>query len=355
MDFAERIAEHVVRVREQKENVTNEEAVKTSLLLPFIRALGYDVFDPKEVFPEFTADIGTKKGEKVDYALLKDGEPIMLFECKCCGASLDEGKCAQLRRYFGNTSARIGILTDGVIYKFFTDLEKTNIMDEKPFMILNFDALDESLIPELKKLTKTTFDLAITISAASELKYTREIRKIIGEQVTAPTDDFVRFFASQVYSGKLTKNVMERFTGLVRRALNQFIDDQMYKIMESFRAEKQQDAEQFIDSEQGEKLSEIDGVVTTEEEMEGYYIVKSILREVVDVGRIALRDTKSYFGVLLDDNNRKPLCRLHFNAQQKYIGLFDVEKNEERIPIESLNDIYGHAERLKQTASFYEG
>ena len=97
------------------------------------------------------------------------------------------------------------------------------------------------------------------------------------------------------------------------------------------------------------------GVVTTDEEMEAFYIVRAILREMIDVSRVAHRDKKSYFGILLDNNNRKPICRLHFNTRQKYFGLFDEEKNEERVPINSLDDIYQYADRIKATLTFYEG
>jgi hypothetical protein len=95
-------------------------------------------------------------------------------------------------------------------------------------------------------------------------------------------------------------------------------------------------------------------VETTEEEMEGFYIVKSILRDIVDPARIAHRDTRSYFGVLLDDNNRKPIVRLHFNRAQKYIGVFDEKKKEERIPIASIDEIYQHADRIRRVLTSYE-
>jgi hypothetical protein len=94
-------------------------------------------------------------------------------------------------------------------------------------------------------------------------------------------------------------------------------------------------------------------VVTTIEELEGYHIIRAILREVLEVDRIVPRDTQSYFGVLLDDNNRKPLCRLHFNRTQKYLGLFDEDKKETRHPIESLDDIFQFAADLKTTVGFY--
>ena len=96
-----------------------EEATRTSFVLPFIQMLGYDIFDPTEVVPEFTADVGIKKREKVDFALIKDGEPIVLIEIKPTGTNLGEEHISQLLRYFGVTNARFSILTDGLTYLFF--------------------------------------------------------------------------------------------------------------------------------------------------------------------------------------------------------------------------------------------
>ena len=134
MDFIDQLKTLSARMAKQIENITTEEATKNAFVMPFIQALGYDVFDPTEVVPEFTADVGSKKGEKVDYAILTNGKPTLLFECKCCASDLNECHAAQLRRYFHVTSARIGVLTNGSVYRFYSDLEEKNIMDEKPFM-----------------------------------------------------------------------------------------------------------------------------------------------------------------------------------------------------------------------------
>src|SRR5690606_17929997 len=128
--------------------------------------LGYDVFDPTEVVPEFICDIGTKKGEKIDYAILKSGQIQILVECKKIGESLSINHASQLFRYFHVTTARISILTNGQIYRFFTDLDAPNKMDEKPFLELDLLNIDEHLVPELAKLTKSSFDVESIISAA---------------------------------------------------------------------------------------------------------------------------------------------------------------------------------------------
>jgi predicted type IV restriction endonuclease len=126
--------------------------------MPFISALGYDVFDPVEVIPEFTADVGIKKGEKVDYAIKQDGKIIMLFECKCCNGSLDDCHASQLYRYFSVTEARIAVLTDGIIYRFYTDIEQPNKMDPQTIYGVQYVGYSRALLSNrTETFNKTSF------------------------------------------------------------------------------------------------------------------------------------------------------------------------------------------------------
>lgn len=227
MDFAEEIRVLANRAEKSCGDIKTEEATKQALVVPFLKALGYDIYDPTEVVPEFTADVGKRKLDKVDYAIMGKGQPIMLVEAKWCGLKLDNEHMKQLFHYFSVTDVRVAVLTNGVVYRFFTDLEKTNQMDGKPF--LEFDLLhpQEDLISELKRFSKAKFDIGEIIPAAAELKYTREIKLILAEQLRAPTDEFVRFFATQVYSGKLMAKVMLQFRGVTQRALRQFINGEI--------------------------------------------------------------------------------------------------------------------------------
>lgn len=330
---------------------------KTAFVMPFIHnVLGYDVFDPSEVTPEFVCDVGTKKGEKIDYAIIKNNEVQILIECKKIGWSLNINHASQLFRYFHVTNARISILTNGQIYRFYTDLDAPNKMDEKPFLEIDLLDIDENIIPELKKLTKASFDLESIINAAGELKYVSQIKKIIHTQLNNPEDDFVKFFASRVYDGILTQKVRESFLNLTKKAATQYINDQINERLKSAitgipSISAEQPSEALLEDEDTQK--DDSDVVTTPEELEGYHVVKAITRTVLEASRITQRDTKSYFGILVDDNNRKPICRLHFNRSQKYIGLFDIDKNETRHPIGSVDDIYSFADILKATASLY--
>ncbi|QWR77620.1 type I restriction endonuclease [Candidatus Magnetomonas plexicatena] len=352
MDFIEVLKALSAKIQKQMDDTLTEEATKTAFVLPFLSALDYDIFDPFEVIPEFTADVGIKKGEKVDYAIMKDSKPIILVECKKCNANLDSENYGQLFRYFSTTEVRFCILTNGIVYRFYTDLEKPNQMDTKPFMELNMLDIQDSLVEELKKLTKQNFHLETMLNVATELKYTREIKLVLEEQLSNPSDEFIRFFTSFVYSGTKTSSVMQQFKEIVKRALGQFINEQINKRLKCAMSEEKP-IEKSPDEQKDNKCSE-HMIITTEEELEGFYIVKSILRDIVDSKRIIHRDTQSYFGVLLDDNNRKPVCRLHFNSAKKYMTLFDRDKKENKILMENLDDIYKYTSELRKTITFYE-
>lgn len=356
MDFADRIRELAARIPQQLEHIKTEEATKNALILPFINALGYNVFDPTEVVPEFTADVGIKKGEKVDYAILRDGQPAILIECKPAGGDLDLNHASQLFRYFHTTTARFSILTNGIVYRFFTDLDAPNKMDSKPFLEFSMVDFDDRLLDELKKFSKTAFDVGNILSTASELRYTREIKQVLAHQMQDPDPDFVRFFMTRVYEGRATTQVREQFAEMVKRALRSFIGDQLNERLKSALGH---DAPTVVPA-QAQAVQEPEAapgdtreVVTTDEEREAFYIIRAILRESVDVGRVAIRDQQSYCGILLDNNNRKPLARLRFGKTRRQIGLFDAERKEQLVTLESLDDIYKHADQLKATLGVY--
>jgi hypothetical protein len=351
MEFTDQLTALSTRAIKQKDIIKTEEATKNALVMPFIQALGYDIFDPSEVIPEFIADVGSKKGEKVDYAIVADGKITMLFECKSCGSSLNDCHASQLRRYFHVTTARISVLTNGISYRFFSDLEEPNKMDEKPFMEINLLEIDPQIIPELKKLTKNSFELDKMLLSANDLKYTREIKNLLESEFASPSQELVKFILGNVYTGLKTQPVIEQFTPIVKQAINLLING---RINDRLKSALTSDEEKTEVLEEETILAKETGVVTTQEELDGFYIVRAILHEVVDVSRVVHRDNKSYFGILLDDNNRKPLCRLHFNTSQKYIGLISNDKTETRQPIQGLNEIYSYAAKIKETVGYYE-
>jgi hypothetical protein len=365
MEFEERLAALAKKVQDQKDVIQTEEATKNAFIMPFIATiLGYDVFNPLEVEPEFTADVGTKRGEKVDYAILRDGEVQILIECKKSNGSLSIEHASQLFRYFAVTNARIAILTNGQVYNFYTDLDAPNRMDDRPFLVLDLLDIDPTLVDELRKLSKEVFDIDSVISAAEELKYVGALKRAISKEFSEPDEQFVRLFASQVYDGRFTAEVRQQFTGLVTKALKQFISEQVNHRLKtalgaSYTAPSPSPADSDPAAVASAPVAEADlqrdtDLETTLEELEGYQIVKAIACGEVKPQRISQRDAKSYFAVLLDDNNRKPIARLWFNnKKQKYVGIFDSDKNETRVPIEHIEDIYLQADAIRETVRSY--
>lgn len=358
MELSERIKQLSERIGKQIDFISTEEATKQAFIIPFIHMLGYDVFDPTEVVPEFIADVGIKKGEKIDYAVMKDGKPIMIFECKWCRADLGSAHSSQLFRYFSTLSARIAVLTNGIHYKFFTDLERPNILDEKPFLEINLLELDEMSLSELKKLTKSGFDIETLISTAKDLKYTGIIKNYLKRQLASVDPDFAKFLISQIYDGLKNQKTLDYFSPIVQKAFHQFLKDEFNaKIKTAFDSPAvEMNIESVTENVTDDNtLNEKKTIVETIEEKEGFLIVKSILREVIDVNRLYPRDALSYYAIFLDNNNRKPVCRLHFNSPtNKFLMLFDKGKDsEERVNISSLDDIYNFKDRLKETLKIY--
>jgi len=355
MDLIDRLRELSNRAPKLLERLDTEEATKNALVMPLINALGYNVFDPLQVVPEFTADVGVKKGEKVDYAVLQDGSPIILFECKAANVDLDREHASQLYRYFSVTSARFGVLTNGIEYRVYSDLEQPNKMDERPFLEFSLLDVTDEIANELKKFAKESFNLDSILSTASDLKYTKGIKRLLVEEWANPSEDFVRLLASRVYDGRLTQSAKEQFTSIVKRAFQGFVNERVNERLKSALNAGTPD-EGGLKSTEANVTTDGDHekVVTTGDELEGYYIVKSILRETINPQRIFMRDTQSYCGILLDDNNRRPICRFYFNSSQKYLGTFDAEKNVTRHRISDLNEIYGFADQLKTVALRYD-
>jgi hypothetical protein len=351
MDFKDQIRLLGERVQKLKEQVLTEEATKNAFIMPFIRELGYDVFNPAEVTPELVADIGIKQGEKIDYAILKDGQPAILIECKHHASTLSVNNASQLFRYFHTTKAKFSILTNGIEYRFYTDLETPNRMDEKPFFTFDITEIRDNQIEELKKFHKAYYDFDNIVATANELKYTYELKKLIDGEFNEPTPDFVRHFARQAYQGPVTARVLEQFTNLTRKSMSQYISDM---ITERLKQALSKENEASRGQSEPQAAAKPEAIVTTQEELEGFLIVKTILRQKVEASRIVHRDAQSYFAILLDDNNRKTLCRLYLNGGKKYLAVLDDQRREVRHELKSVDDIFSHAAILHDALEDYE-
>lgn len=347
MSFYDDVKSFSQRIDSLRASIQTEEATKMSLIIPFFQLLGYDVFNPMEFCPEYTADVGIKKGEKVDYAIIVNNEPTILIECKCCNDSLDKHS-SQLFRYFGTSPAKFGILTNGIIYRFYTDLDEANKMDLTPFLEINLLDLKENLINELKKFSKGVFDKESIFSTASELKYSNLIKDYLKNLLDDPSDDYIRFILNEIYDGQKNQKIIDKFKPIIKKANNAFINDIVnQKISSALASEESEEANELTEPVTESKIK------TTEEEIEAFYIIRGILVGVIDINDIVYRDTESYFGILYHNNNRKPICRLNLDTKKKQILIPDANKSFTRYYIESLNDLYKYKDQLIATAKLY--
>ncbi len=344
MGLEERLKVLSDRVRSHSSSMLTEEAVKTAVVLPFLRALGYDVFNPAEVIPEYTADAVGKKGEKVDYAIMVDGQIRILIECKPISTVLERVHLAQLFRYFSVTTAKFAILTNGRSFQFFSDLEEPNKLDVRPFLSFDLADMQQHLVSELRKFEKAGFNVDGILASAERLKYTSALKAEISKLIDNPSEDFVRIVAADVHAGRFTAPVLESFKGLIRNAFREVIRESVQSRLTSALADTE------LPETQEEPQEEIQ---TTPDEIEAFMIVRAIVRDIIKPSRVSMRDQRSYCGVLIDDNNRKPLARFHLDRRTKYLSLFD-RGTEERVTIQTLDDIFDYADRLRATANQYK-
>jgi len=351
MSFYDDLKDFSARIVSLKDTIQTEEATKMSLVVPFFQLLGYDVFNPVEFCPEYTADVGIKKGEKVDYAILINNEPTILIECKWCGDNLEKHG-SQLFRYFSTSPAKFGILTNGIVYRFYTDLDEANKMDLTPFLEINLQDLREPLVNELKKFSKEAYDKENIFSTASELKYSNSIKDTLRKLFDEPTDDYIRFILNSIYTGQKNQKIVDKFKPIIKKASNGFINDIVnQKISSALTPNEDEQKNETVINETNETAPA--KIVTTPEELEAFYIVRGILAGTVPIEDVVYRDTESYFGILYKDNNRKPICRINLDKKQKQIMIPDQDKNFKRYYISSLNDLYTYKEKLIESAKLY--
>ncbi len=355
MDFIDQVRQFSKRVLSMKHALQTEEATKTAIIMPFFAMLGYDVFNPEEFTPEYTADVGIKKGEKVDYAIVNNGDPIILIEAKWAGENLTQHD-SQLFRYFATTTAKFGILTNGIIYKFYTDLDTPNKMDLQPFFEFDITDMKEAQVAELKKFHKSNFNLEEVINTASELGYSSAFRNIFNEQLQNPSDDFVRFFLTDVYSGVKTSGIIERFRPVLKKALNQLISETMNEKIKSALGTHEDQAAQTnapVEETAEEDPEPVSKIITTEEEIQAHALICGMLKDVANPDDIVHKDTESYFGILYQNNTRKWICRLRINNSRIVLNYPDENKNIVKINLDSIFDLLSYKEQLEQVVKRY--
>lgn len=304
------------QVRKRQPFIKGEEATKQALILPFIQVLGYDIYDPTETQPEYVADFAKKRGgvlEKVDYALHLKGQPALFIECKAADAA-PEDHDGQLARYFNATSSvRIGVVTNGTRYRFFTDLQSPNLMDAVPFLEFNVLSFTDRDVDLLRPFTKESFDAASIQGHAEEIIFVGKVTALINELLRNPSESFVRFLLAEVelVSGRVTRNVVERFVPIVKKSIQTTLLDMMTKSIQQeiaqpnppsvatpvvtapSPAEALQRTAEAGDSAAGSQLE------TTELELEIFRIVQKQCSESALKQAISYKDSTTYFGINL--------------------------------------------------------
>lgn len=310
MNFTEELRDFSNRISKLKESISTEEATKTSIVLPFFQLLGYDIFNPLEFVPEYTADTGTKKGEKVDYAIIKNSDPVMIIEVKPVNTELSSKHINQLFRYFTVTKARFGILTNGITYKFYSDLEETNKMDLTPFFEINLLDFKDSAALELTKFKKECFDMKNILNSASELKYTSMLKNAIAEQFNEPSEQFVRALIKNIYNGVKTQAVIDKFKDLTLVAMNEYINELLNEKLKNVISPAS--PIEVLNIPSSEK-----NVNFLPEELE----VLDFIKNMLGIDNVSYKKTSRYAYMHISDSQYKWICRISIRQDNKLFTL----------------------------------
>jgi predicted type IV restriction endonuclease len=344
MGFNDSIRELQSHIKEQIEYIRTEEATKTALVQPFLEVLGYDTNKITEVMPEFSIDNAGQKNERVDYAIMCDGKPRILIECKQYQSDLNKKDIAQLRSYFPwIEGAQFGILTNGTTYKFYTDLDKDNILDDEPFLELNMlkinDPARDPSVAELKHFYKSA-NLSDAHERARKLKYMKKIKTILigseepDSENKGPSEELVEFFLHNL-GVKASKNNKELFKQLIIDTFNQYIDNSIDSIIKKLR-DNPVVPDTPIDPNES----------TRNYQSEAYYIIKTLLENEADPNQIISRDSENSFDILFNGPPETILCKLYLTETAKYLGIFDDNGKEHKIKIYTLNDINKYKDQI---------
>ena len=323
-----------------KDRLETEESTKTALVLPFIQLLGYDIFNPTQVLPEFNCDIAKGKGEKVDYALLIKNKVEIIIECKGFGVNLAPHR-NQLSRYFVSTKAKYAILTNGILYQFYTDLDNKNLMDEIPFFQFSLENYSVSDIEILEQFMFSNFNADKIDQNASEYKIITGVTGEIKTLFEKPNIETIKLFTKSSYKGRYTDSAISRLTILFKKALKQFVNDRVSNQLKSAT-----EAEEVIDNNCGK-------IITTEEEKQAFYIVQAIARDIIPSEDIVMRDQINLCMILYKNDQCKPIVKLYFNdVKNLQIELFD-EDGSYKIELATLDEIYDYKDTIIKICKKY--
>ncbi|MCY4061787.1 MAG: type I restriction endonuclease [Chloroflexi bacterium] len=227
MDLIENLRAVSEEIRARRRYATNEATTRSYLIDPFIRALGYDPNEPNDVEPEFTADfVGSNR--RVDYALKKEGKPIIFVEFKTATRSLSFQNTVQLQHYFSTKlDVRFGIVTNGLEYRFYSDIDNPNVMDDEPFLTVDLLNANDRLLKEFTAFSKLNFEFEDALLCARQLKYGSIIRQRIESEIEQPSRELVKYLARNLYNGSFSNDAYGEFAPIVERELQDlFLSEQ---------------------------------------------------------------------------------------------------------------------------------
>jgi predicted type IV restriction endonuclease len=304
MAFHDDLAAHGDQIKDKLPHVHGEESTKQALVIPLLRLLGYDVYDPREIYPEYTSDFAIKRSgqlEKVDYAILSGGSPVMFVECKAHDQPLED-HTGQLAKYFNATpSVRVAILTNGLRVKVFTDLQQPNVMDPTPWIEIDMLQLRAIELETLRKLRKSDFSVDDMIAHAERTVYFRKMADFVTAMLREPSEGFVRFVASEVFpSVRLMPKVVERLSPILKDAIQAAVLDSVAKSFATPPAMPETDPPPPVvaAATAGEGATEREkNIVTTPEETRCFEMIAGWIHEVIPDATVVPRDSQMYFAV----------------------------------------------------------
>ncbi|MCK5743949.1 MAG: type I restriction enzyme HsdR N-terminal domain-containing protein [Caldisericia bacterium] len=361
MELMEKLMGLKAKIEKEREHVKTEQAAKTAFVLPFLQILGYDIFNPSEVIPEHTADWAEKKGEKVDYAIKIDEKIVMLFECKGLGDKLDARKANQLANYFNHvTDANIGVLTNGVIYKFYTDLNEKNVMDTEPFLIFDFDKPNEELIVKLDMFTKEKISGTEGREEIEKLRNYSAALQIIKAEFISPSEEFAKFIIHQISFLRAWPDTVKEFQGHLKKIIDHqnraYFSEQLNKLRgqdtpEETNKEEVEETEDAIMPAFGGGI-EFNNTFGMWEEFQGLTVAKSILHGIISSSKITLKDRKGFCDITYDGKSRSVITRMYFNRADKGVLYIEFPERDDlgKISIPNVQAMNDHREQIIESA-----
>lgn len=338
-EFKKKVLAHVEHIKTVGSHCTTEETTKQALILPLLNILDFSPFDPQKVKAEHGANFkGAKANERVDYALFSDGLPVMFIEAKPYNNKLTNHD-GQLARYFNSTpSVTIAAITNGIQWRFFTDLKLPNVMDTEPFYVVNFEKLKDTDIEQLANFRYDMFNPDKLKSFAEERTYLDLLTTAIGTCLREVDQDFVRFITTKAnLTPKLTAKFLESITPLVKQSLKDAISGM---VISGLSAPVVTQASSFPTQPEPSPLTDNSSVeqdivdpvnnkiVTTVAEQKIFAIVRDMVSGVISEGDVAAKDTESYYSVLFQNKTNRWIIR-YVGDKKRPQAFFPIELSEQ--------------------------